>query len=346
MIFRFAYPFVLLALVVLPFVFLRRYGKKSGPLEATIRYSDLSFFRGVKPSLRLRMRSLLPVLRMLTLGLLVLALARPQSGLILEEVNTEGVDIMLALDVSSSMRALDFKPKNRLDVAKEVATEFIKNRRNDRIGLIVFAGETYVQCPLTLDYGVLLSYLRNNIQILMGVYRVGFQEVSMIEDGTAIGTAIARSVKRLKDSQAKSKIVILVTDGANTAGEFTPEYSAEIAQALGIRVYTIGVGREEAVPQQQSDPLFGTFFTASQGSDLDVATLQAIADTTDGKFYLATDPDAMQQAFEDIDELERTEIKVDEYEKFSELYLYFLYAGLGFFLLEMLLTHTWLRKLP
>lgn len=341
---RFAHPWFLLFLLVIPAVVWWR--RRQGIHRVTLRFSDIRSFEGVAPSLKVRLMPLLTWLRYGALVLLVLALARPQSGLILEDVTSEGVDIMIALDVSGSMQALDYKPDNRLDVAKKVVEQFVQGRTNDRIGLVVFAGETYVQCPLTLDYGVLLNYLRENVEILMGVYRVGFREVPMIEDGTAIGSAVARSVKRLQDSEAKSKVVILVTDGSNNKGDITPEYAAEIAQALGVKVYTIGVGREEGVPQQINNPLFGSMFVPSGRSDLDVETLKRIAEMTEAKFYRATDPQAMEQAFQEIDALERTEIKVKEYEKFTELFLYFLIGALVLLALEVVLGQTFLRRIP
>jgi len=227
--FRFANPEYLLLLLILPFLAWYHIRKRHR-LTGRIKYSTLKHMQNIPVSLRQRLRKNLYLLRLIIFGFFIIALARPQSGARQQEITTEGIDIMLVLDVSSSMLAEDFKPKNRIEAAKAVAKEFIQGRTNDRIGLVIFAGEAFTQCPLTLDYGVLLE--------LLDKVEVAPQEW----DGTAIGNGVATAVARLKDSKAKSKVIILLTDGRNNAGEINPITAAQIAQTFGIRVYTIGAG--------------------------------------------------------------------------------------------------------
>jgi Ca-activated chloride channel family protein len=276
-------------------------------------------------------RRLLSILRWLAFSLLVVALARPQSGIKGEEVLTEGVDIVLALDVSSTMLAEDIKP-NRVEATKAVAKEFIKGRKNDRIGLVVFAGEAYTQCPLTLDYGILLGFL-DRIQ------------VGMIEDGTAIGMGLATAVNRLRSSEAKSKVVVLLSDGQNNRGEIDPMTAGQMAQAFDIRVYTIGAGTRGVALYPVDDPFFGRRYEPRQ-VNVDEEILRKIAVLTGGKTFRATDRRSLDAIYREIDRLEKTEIKVKEYTRYSERFAPFAFGALALVLAEILLAHTRFRKIP
>jgi Ca-activated chloride channel family protein len=305
----------------------------------SLRFSDVgSVKRLASPGVRRRQVVLLG-LRSAALLLAVAAVARPQAEKRFDEIITEGIDIMLALDVSSSMMTPDFKPKHRLDVAKEVVHNFVQGLKNDRVGLVVYAAESFTQCPLTLDYGVLLNFLEQ-VDILMNVNgrpRMG--------DGTAIGSAIANAVNRLRDSKAKSKVVILLTDGINNRG-IDPPTVARAAQALGIRVYCIGAGKERAGMQQLDDPLFGRFFLPQAGPELDEKALQEIARITEGQYYRATDPEALAKVYSEIWKLEKTRFPVKEYEKYKELFPYFLIPAALLFLGEIVASNTVYRKVP
>ena len=265
------------------------------------------------------------------LCLLILAFARPQSGIKGEDVITQGIDIVLTIDISSSMLAEDIKP-NRVNAAKVVAADFIKGRNNDRIGLVVFSGEAYTQCPLTIDYGILLGFMD---QIHVG----------MIEDGTAIGMGLATAVNRLRNSEAKSKVIILLTDGRNNKGEVDPLTAAQAAQAFDIRVYTIGAGTRGTAMYPVQDPFFGKRYVPMQ-VDIDEGILTRIADMTEGKYFRATNQESLRHIYKEIDDLEKTKIKVKEYTRYSELFYYLLgLAGL-FLLIEVGLANTRFRKIP
>ena len=283
-------------------------------------------------------RRLLPFARLAALALLVVALARPQFVQKEQQIRTEGIDIMLALDISGSMQAEDFKPRNRLVVAKDVVSAFLDMVRNDRVGLVVFAGQSFTQCPLTLDYDVLRSLL-------------GGVEIGMIEDGTAIGTALANAVARLKDSAAKSKVVILLTDGENNAGKIDPETAAKIAEALGVRVYTIGVGKEGGAPIPVEHPVYGRVYARNPDGSLaltklDEASLRRIADTTGGQYFRATDAEALKKIYGQILELERTKFEVKEFERAQEYFRFAAVPAVLLLLLELGLAGTRLRVLP
>lgn len=240
------------------------------------------------------------------LGIVVLtvALARPQEGVRESEISGRGVDIVLALDISTSMRAEDFQPSNRLEVAKQVGADFVRNRHRDRVGLVAFAATAFTQCPLTLNHDALSSLL----------HRLRF---GMVEDGTAIGMGLATAVNRLRESTAKSKVVILLTDGVNNRGAVDPLTAAELARAIGIRVYTIGVGTTGIAPVPVDDPVFGTRYQRVQ-VEIDEETLQAIADRTDGRYYRARDPQALAAIYREIDRLERSEVKDVLYEEYVD----------------------------
>jgi Ca-activated chloride channel family protein len=301
--------------------------------HASLTFSDTRPFRAIAPGIGVRLRHLPTALRLLGLVLLAIALARPQAWFHEEEVLTEGIDIMLALDVSGSMRTEDFRPKNRLLVAKDVVGQFVRGRRNDLIGLVAFAANSYTRCPLTLDYGVLLDLLD----------RTDF--ATREEDGTALGMGLATAAARLKDAKAKSKVIILLTDGRNNRGQIDPPTAARVAQALGIKVYTIGVGKEGEAPYPIDDPLMGRRYIMVQ-ADIDEDVLKQIADATGGQYFRATDSRSLKSIFERIDRMEKTEIRSRGYTRHAEKVDAFLYPGALLIGLELLLGATLMRRIP
>jgi Ca-activated chloride channel family protein len=325
----FAYPWVLWILLLIPVLGIV-YWRRKQKLVTEVTFSSLQPFDHTPRSLRERLRDVPLGLRLFALALFIVALARPQSVSSRENVSTEGIDIVLLLDISGSMLAEDFTP-NRMEAAKQVAKEFIDGRMNDRIGLVIFSAESFTQCPLTTDYPVLESLLR---EVKNG----------MIEDGTAIGLAIANGVNRLKDSKAKSRVMILLTDGVNNRGEIDPITAARIAATYGIRVYTVGVGAQGEAPYPVQTP-FGIQRRLIP-VDLDEKTLQAVADMTGGKYFRATDNRTLKAIYREIDKLERSKIEVTAYKRYSELFYGWLGAGLLVLLLEVGLASTVLRKIP
>jgi len=327
--FRFEDPEVLALLALLPVLFWLRYGR--GRRSAAIRYSAVADVRaaGSGPG---RLAALAPpLLRGLALTALIVALARPQTGISTENVLTEGIDIVMVLDVSSSMLAEDLEP-NRLEAVKTVAADFVAGRRNDRIGLVAFAGQAFTQAPLTFDYTVVQS-LADEL------------EVGMIEDGTAVGMGLATAVKRLQASSAESKVVVLLTDGSSNRGEIGPVTAARMAQALGVRVYTIGAGSRGTARVPVPDGFGGTRY-ANMRVEIDEATLQEMADLTGGRYFRATDTESLREIYAEIDELERTEIEVENFTQYGEEFA--IPLGVGFLILvtELGLAHTVLRRLP
>jgi Ca-activated chloride channel family protein len=262
---------------------------------------------------------------------LIVAAARPQTGATSESVLTEGIDIVLVLDISTSMLAEDLEP-NRLEAAKAVAADFVSGRRSDRIGLVAFAGEAFTQVPLTLDYSVVTSLL-------------GELDPAMIEDGTAVGMGLATAVKRLQASEAASKVVILLTDGRNNRGEVGPVTAAQAAQALGVRVYTIGAGSRGTARVPVNDPLRGQVY-ANMRVDIDEETLREVAEVTGAQYFRATDTESLAAIYGEIDQLERTEIEVENFTQYTERFGVPLGAGLFLVLLELGLAQTALRRLP
>jgi Ca-activated chloride channel family protein len=327
--FRFEDPEVLALLALLPVLFWLRYGR--GRRSAAIRYSAVADVRaaGSGPG---RLAALAPpLLRGLALTALIVALARPQTGISTENVLTEGIDIVMVLDVSSSMLAEDLEP-NRLEAVKTVAADFVAGRRNDRIGLVAFAGQAFTQAPLTFDYTVVQSLAEE-------------LEVGMIEDGTAVGMGLATAVKRLQASSAESKVVVLLTDGSSNRGEIGPVTAARMAQALGVRVYTIGAGSRGTARVPVPDGFGGTRY-ANMRVEIDEATLQEMADLTGGRYFRATDTESLREIYAEIDELERTEIEVENFTQYGEEFA--IPLGVGFLILvtELGLAHTVLRRLP
>jgi len=329
---RFANPEFLSLLVFVPIIvawYFRRMKKASG----TIRFSNLGNIKDISSTPSRKYRHIIFVLRIIVIVLLIIAFARPQSGIKEEKVITEGIDIILAMDVSSSMLAEDLaRHRNRLDVAKEVAAEFIKGRTNDRIGMVVFSGKSFTQCPLTLDYGILLKFLKDI-------------HIGMIEDGTAIGMAIANCVNRLRNSKAKSKVVILLTDGRNNRGEIDPITAARLAEALKVRIYTIGAGKRGEALYPIDDPFLGKRYVPMK-VDIDEDVLMQIANTTGGKYFRATDKTSLERIYQEIGEMEKTKIEVKEFTRYTELFVNFLLAALGFLILEIILANTRFRKIP
>ncbi len=326
---QFADPMFLWLLLAVPLVAYFMFRRRR---EAAIKFSDISLLRNVRRSRRVKNRKILYALRLLALVLLIIAMARPQAGKKTTEVSSEGIDIMLALDVSGSMKAEDFKPMNRLIAAKEVIKDFVQGRQSDRIGLVVFSRQSFTQCPLTLDYSVLLNFLE---QVDFG----------MIEDGTAIGMGIANAVNRLRSSDAKSRIIILLTDGINNAGEIDPLTAAQIAKTVGIRIYTIGAGKPGKALYPVDDPTFGRRYVQID-NELDEKQLTQVAESTGGKYFRAKSEDMLKNIYQQISELEKTKFKIKEYLQFDQYFPYFLIAAALALLLELVLRETLFRRLP
>ena len=327
---RFADPAYLLLLLGVPLLawwYVVRGPSRTGSL----RYSSLAAVARADRRRTGRWRHALFVLRSLGLAALIVAFARPQTGVTAENVTTEGVDIVLALDLSSSMLAEDLDP-NRIEAAKAVAADFVADRRNDRIGLVVFAGDAFTQVPLTLDHGIVTAVL-------------GELETGVIEDGTAIGMGLATAVKRLQGSSAESKVVVLLTDGRNNRGEIDPVTAAQMAAALGVRIYAVGAGAEGVARVPVDDPLFGRRY-AQMRVDVDEPTLRETADLTGGRYFRATDRASLQEIYAEIDALETTEMEVEQFTRYGELFHIPLAAGLALLVLEMTLARTVLRKIP
>jgi Ca-activated chloride channel homolog len=328
--FRFKDPLWLL-LLILPAIYVYVRYFKSFLKPPSIPYSDLKTFDGIGTSWRTKLATAMPALKALGLSALILALARPQSGFGDTRQSVEGVDIMLALDTSGSMKAEDFKPKNRLYVAKEVIRNFIEGRESDRLGLVVFARRSFTQCPLTTDYDLLKTLLD---QVDFG----------MVEDKTAIGLAIANAANRLKESNAKSKIIILLTDGVNNVDDLSPIDAAKAAAALGIKIYTIGAGRPGLV-DIPLDTGFGVRYV-QQESEIDEDALREIASITGGQFYRAKDETTLKEIYDQISKLEKTKIEVQRFYRYNELFGQFLLIGLGLLLAELALSKTVLGGIP
>lgn len=330
---RFANPLLLWLLAALPLFALLR--GRTGPAAALL-YPSADLVRPVAHAVRARAGRARATLRLLALALLVVALARPQQGLGTAEVETSGIDIVLAIDVSGSMRALDFEldgqRADRLEVVKSVVRRFVDARRDDRIGIVGFAGRPYLVSPLTLDH----DWLAQNLERV----RIG-----LIEDGTAVGSAIAASVNRLREQKAKSKVVILLTDGVSNAGKVEPLTAAEAARALGIKVYTIAAGTQGEAPMPVTDR-FGNERVVMAAVEVDEKTLRAVAERTGGAFFRATDTRTLEDIYAQIDRLERTAETVKRYEEYRELYRWPLLLGMLVLALELLLAETRLRSLP
>lgn len=325
----FAYKPFLFLLALIPLL-VAWYVWKHREHGSDIRFAHSAFLVGVKKSLRLRLMHLPFILRMLVLALLIFALARPQSSSKSQDFSVEGIDIMIALDISGSMLAEDFRP-NRLEVAKKTALEFIEMRPTDRLGISVFSGESFTLCPLTTDHALLK-------ELTSGV------STGMVEDGTAIGDGLANAINRLRESEAISKVIILLTDGINNAGVIDPLTAAEIASVYGTRVYTIGVGSKGSVPYPFQTPL-GVQYRQVE-IPVDEALLQQMADMTGGTYYWADNEQTLQEIYKEIDQLERTRIDVTEFTRKTDEFFLLVVLALVLLILEMILRNTWLRTNP
>ena len=325
--------YLLLLLLLIPYVLW--YLLKSKKSEPTMRMSDTFAYRYAPKSLRQQLVWLPTVLRMVVFTLVVICLARPQTQSSWGKRTTEGIDIMLAMDVSTSMLGQDLKP-NRIEASKDVAAAFIAGRPDDNIGLTIFAGEAFTQCPLTTDHTSLLTLLAN--------VRTDIAMNGLISDGTAIGMGLANAVSRLKESKAKSKVVILLTDGSNNMGDISPLTAAQIAKSLGMRVYTIAVGTTGVVnyPIQVG----GVTKYIQRKGDLDTETLKKIAGATDGQFYRATNTSELKKIYQDIDQLEKSKIDVKRFSRRYDAYQPFALAAVLVLLLEILLRVTVFRRIP
>lgn len=324
----FAHPWMLIGLLLVPLMvayYIWRYHKQ----EAALQHSDIDIFAGTGHTLRLRLRWLPYALRTLAVGALVVALARPQSQLSRQQMKVEGIDIVMAMDISGSMLAEDFRP-NRLEAAKQVAAEFIDGRKNDRMSLVVFAGEAFTQVPLTVDHRVLLGQLD---KIKSGIVR----------DGTALGDGLATAINRIKDSDAKSKVIILLTDGVNNQGSIDPQNAAEIAALYGIRLYTIGVGSRGKAPFPFRDQ-FGRVHYQNIDVEIDEPLMQQMAEATaDGQYFRATDKKALKEIFARIDEMEKSKIDVTQYAQTRDEYAPWLWLALLAMALEMVIRWIWFK---
>ena len=326
--FRFASPWLLLLLpVILTVVGFMAHRRRRADARMVLPLASVRIKLGSSPWARLERA--LPWLRALVLALVVLSLARPQAGARIENVSTFGVDIVIALDISGSMRAEDFQPKNRLEVARRTVDQFVAGRPSDRMGLVVFASLAATRSPLTLDHEMLRQFLQ----------QLDFAPPE--QDGTAIGLGLATALNRLRDSDARSRVVVLVTDGRNNRGQIGPKAAAEAARALGVKVYTIGVGSDAEVPIP-----FGTLGRRLVRIELDEELLKQIAESTGGRYFRATDAEGLQSVFETIDELEKTEIESKVRVIYSEMFPLVLVPAVMLLLFERLLASTRLRRLP
>ncbi|MZH05696.1 MAG: VWA domain-containing protein [Nitrospinae bacterium] len=329
--FQFEDPWLLLFMLMLPYMALR--GKRKQ--QATINFSSIGTLQSIKTA-QVDFLSALPlILRIFAVMLLIFALARPQEGHRSKEILSAGVDIMLALDTSGSMQALDFikdeKRDTRLAMVKDVVSQFIENRPNDRMGMVVFGSEAYTQCPLTLDQGILQSFLSK-------------LDIGMAGDSTAIGSAIGIAVKRLKDLESDSKVIILLTDGRNNAGNLPPLQAAQTAKAFGIKIHTIGVGTHGKAPFLVNS-IFGQRYVYQQ-VDIDEDTLKEISKLTGGQYFRATDLESLKSIYKQIDQMEKSEVKVLDHSEYTELFHYFLIPGILLLLSEIILSNTFLRRIP
>ncbi len=321
-----AYLFLLLLLIPL----IGWYIYKLRKMQATFKMSSSFAFEKAPSSIRVYMRHLPFALRIIALALLIIVLARPQSVNTSDTSNSEGIDIVMALDVSSTMLAQDFSP-TRLEASKKVAAEFINDRPNDRIGLVIFGSESFTQCPLTTDHRILLNLL-NEVKF------------GLIEDGTAIGLGLANAVNRLKDSKSKSRVVILLTDGSNNSGQIAPLTAAELAASYNIRVYTIGVGSRGNSTASIMTPYGMQSVTVS--GEFDERTLTEIASITQGTYFRATDNTSLMEIYDEIDQMEKSHISVNTVTRRKELYMPFALLALALVGFELILRRTWLRNIP
>ena len=327
--FRFEDPWFLIFFLIIPYLLWKR------KEQLAISYSSLEILQNIR-AIQVGFLSAIPLaLRIFAISLFIIALARPQEGYKRTEILSMGVDIMLALDTSGSMQALDFikneKRDTRLAMVKDVVSKFIENRTNDRMGMVIFGSEAYTQCPLTLDQNILQSFLSK-------------LDIGMAGDSTAIGSAVGIAVKRLKDLKSDSKLIILLTDGRNNAGNLAPLQAAQTAKAFGIKIHTIGVGTRGKAPFLVNS-IFGQRYVY-QEVDIDEVTLKEIAKITGGQYFRATDLESLESIYKQIDKMEKSEVKVFDHSEYTELFHYFLIPAILFLLFEIILSNTLLRRLP
>lgn len=325
--------YFLLLLLLIPYIIWYFFNRKKA--DAALKVSDTHAYLFAPKTWKNHLIDLPFFLRIITFIMIVIVLARPQTSNSWRNSETEGIDIMLALDISTSMLSEDLRP-NRIEAAKNVAASFIAGRPNDNIGLVIFASQSFTQCPMTTDHSVLLNLFRN--------VNCSLAQRGIIEDGTAIGMGLANAVSRLKNSHAKSKVVILLTDGSNNSGDISPATAAEIARNFGVRVYTIGVGTNGSAPYPM--PVAGGVQYMNIPVEIDTQTLENIANTTGGKFYRATNTRSLENIYNDIDKLEKTKLKVKQFSKRYEAYQLFAFIGLISLLAEVLLRFTVFKKIP
>jgi len=326
---RFEDPWFLILFLIIPYLVWKR------KEQITISYSSLEILQNIR-AIQVGFLSTIPlILRLFAISLFIMALARPQEGYKRTEILSTGVDIMLALDTSGSMQALDFikneKRDTRLAMVKDVVSKFIKNRTNDRMGMVVFGSEAYTQCPLTLDQNILQSFLSK-------------LDIGMAGDSTAIGSAVGIAVKRLKDLKSDSKLIILLTDGRNNAGNLAPLQAAKTAKAFGIKIHTIGVGTRGKAPFLVNS-IFGQRYVY-QEVDIDEGTLKEISKITGGQYFRATDLESLKSIYKQIDQMEKSEVKVFDHSDYTELFHYFLIPAILLLLLEIILSNSILRRIP
>ena len=329
--FRFQDPWFLIGMILIPFLIFV-YKRHPG---AVIRYSSISTLKILNQQKSSFLKTIPFILRLIIITFLILALSRPQEGRYSREILSHGVDIILAIDTSGSMRAMDFTRGDnrvtRLNIVKEVVAEFITNRHNDRLGLVAFGAEAFTQCPLTLDHNIILSFLNK-------------MNIGMAGDSTAIGSAIGIAIKRLKDLEAKSKVIVLLTDGRNNAGIISPEQASKIAKTYDIKIYTIGVGTQGRAPFLINTPLGHRY--VYQKVDIDEITLRDIATKTGAQYFRATDRESLKKIYAQIDLLEKSEVKIKEHTNFTELFPLFLIPGLAILLFEIIISNTRFQMIP
>lgn len=321
---EFASPHFLFALIIIP-LFIVWYIFNCNKQQAYVRFSDTGFFNKLPKSWKTYFRHIVFVLEVAALALFIIALARPQSSSKNQKINVEGIDIVLAMDISSSMLAADLKP-DRLEASKAVASDFVSGRPGDRIGLVVFSGETFTQVPLTTDHGMMLNMLRG-------------MKCGMLEDGTAIGDGLSSAISRLKDSDAISKVVILLTDGDNNAGSIDPSTAAEMAKIFGIRVYTIGAGTRGTAPYPVQTPFGGVKYQQVE-VNINEDLLRQIAEETGGKYFRAESNEKLQQIYDEIDKMERSKIEVNEFKRLHEEFYPLVKWGIFLLILSFILKNT------
>lgn len=318
-----AHPQFFLMLLLIPLLEIWR--RRSKKYDSSLLISTSDFAKDIKPSAKLKAMRLIPFLRYLSLFFMIIALARPQNTSVSESIDSEGVDMVLSMDISGSMLAEDLKP-NRLEAAKKVAKEFVSNRYTDRIGLVIFSGESFTQCPITTDQSVLQMQLSN-------------VKSGLLEDGTAIGMGLATAVERLRNSKSKSKVIILLTDGVNNAGLIDPMTALEIAKAFKIRVYTIGVGTKGMANYPVPDQ-YGNTTMQQMEVQIDEDLMRQISSQTGGRYFRATDNASLEKIYKEIDMLEKTKIEISSHKKYAELFYFYALLGLCVFVLEWILKIT------